>query len=771
MSAERSRARKDVFNRRLLAQTTMLTTLGSLMGLGLAQPAYAQEARETNGDIVVTATKRSSNLQTTAAAISVVGAEDIATRHLGGADDYLASLPGVSYQERGPGSNSITIRGIGQGNQLDTNSPVGTYFGETPLNGLGAAINGNQAGNSDIKLIDIKQVEVLRGPQGTLYGSGTMGGTVRIVPNAPNLHEVEGNVYGEYSNTARFGGSNYKIQGMINAPLIEDKLGVRVVGYKFFDDGYYQNVAGSRPTANDRAAKAVVPGLALVDHDHSGTNTSIGFRGTILFKPTDRFSLSVMYVNQADKTVGIPSEDTALGLYTQARAGVSLSGQDREGVSTKLSLTNAVAEYDLGFGKILNSTSFISTEGRSDIELDFYSPAIFAGNDAPNHNNKNIFINEARFTSAFKGPFQVLGGAYYENRRYNTTTNVAFQYPQSPIPPQGNFGLGYIHTQNFQRQLAFFGEATLKLFDDRLTLLGGGRYFKFDIGVPVSVTNGAAATNQGASAKINGTNWKGSASFEVSKSIFVYGLFSQGFRAPILQNTVRFDLYDPDHNGLINFIDGIERKVPEGLLAPDSTKNYEIGLNFRSASGAVRGKIDGYIIDWTGIPIVPSLTVNGGAGYYINAGKARSKGVEFEMSARLPAKIDLSGSVSFTDSVLAETVAGLGVKGARLPGSARWNAHAAAQKNFTIAEHDSYVRVDYTWVSKYYATLTQIPPAAGGYGMVNAGAGTNLGKLDLSVFVKNLMNSSASTWYDNTFTNRAYRVRPRTIGVGAGFKF
>lgn len=758
-------------------KSSAVTRIGAAGASSLENGAVANDATGQEGsmqgvrEIVVTATKRSTNLQTTSAAVSVVSADDIATRHLGGADDYLAGLPGVSYQERGTGSNTITIRGIGQGSQIDTNSPVGTYFGETPVNGLGSAVNGNQAGNSDIKLIDIQQVEVLRGPQGTLYGSGTMGGTVRVLPKEANLQRVEGEVYGEYSNTARFGGNNYRLHGVVNAPLIEDILGVRVVAYRFFDEGYYRNAAGSRPSATDLAVQAIVPDLALRDEDHVGTATSNGFRGTVLFKPTDRFSLTAMYVNQTDRTIGIPSEDIALGQYTQSRVGVGLNGQDRENVKTKISLTNVVGKYDLDIGTILNSTSIISTRGESDIEVSFSSPAIFAGVDAVATNKKNVFINEMRFTSAFKGPFQFLGGVYYENRRFDTNNTFAFQYSQSPIPPQSSFALGSLLSKNFQRQLAFFGEASLQMFDDKLTLTGGGRYFKFNLGVPLATAFGVVQGNQGQRASITGTNWKGSISYEINDSFFVYGLFSEGFRAPIQQAPVRYDLYDPDNNGLLNFQDGIERYVPEGLLAPDSTKNYEIGLNFKSPGGAVRGKIDAYLIDWTGIPITPSLTINGGAAYFINAGKAQSKGVEFEISARLPGQFDLSGSVSYTDSVLAETQVGLGAKGTRLPGSAQWNAHAAVQKNFLVGEHDSYFRVDYTYVGSYYGDLVQTPPAAGGYGLVNAGAGINVGSLNLSVFAKNIGNSKAATWYDNTFTGRAYRLRPRTIGVGAGLKF
>src|SRR5690606_25430421 len=134
--------------------------------------------------------------------------DSIEKRHLVGMEDYLSALPGVSYSDRGAGSNTITIRGIGLGSQLDPNSPVGSYFGEVPVTGLGPQVNANQAGNADIKMVDIERVEILRGPQGTLYGSGTMGGTVRIIPKAPNLQRMEGSFGTEYSYTDG-GGSNY----------------------------------------------------------------------------------------------------------------------------------------------------------------------------------------------------------------------------------------------------------------------------------------------------------------------------------------------------------------------------------------------------------------------------------------------------------------------------------------------------------------------------------------------------------------------------------
>ena len=125
-------------------------------------------------------------------AISALSGETIEKRGLVGMDDYLRTLPGVSMQDRGAGQNSIVIRGIGQIPRLKMQQSV-VYFGETPIADLGGSGTNGGAGNADIKLVDIERVEVLRGPQGTIYGSGSMGGTVRILPTSPNLQRLKVN--------------------------------------------------------------------------------------------------------------------------------------------------------------------------------------------------------------------------------------------------------------------------------------------------------------------------------------------------------------------------------------------------------------------------------------------------------------------------------------------------------------------------------------------------------------------------------------------------
>ena len=163
-------------------------------------------------------------------------------------DDYLRNVPGVSFQDRGAGQNTIVIRGMATDSQQGSTT-AGAYFGETSIASMQGPSNGGVGGNADVKLVDIERVEVLRGPQGTLYGAGSMAGTVRIIPNAPKLDTLEGSIATRYSNTAEAGGDNYSVQAVLNLPVIEDKLAVRGVAYRFDNSGFIDNVAASQPTS------------------------------------------------------------------------------------------------------------------------------------------------------------------------------------------------------------------------------------------------------------------------------------------------------------------------------------------------------------------------------------------------------------------------------------------------------------------------------------------------------------------------------------------
>ena len=723
------------------------------------QPASTRPAQAESqlSQVLVTATRRTTDVQVTPEAISVLSGMDLSQRHLVDMEDYLAELPGVSFQGRGADSNTITIRGIGLGSQLDPNSPVSSYFGEVPLTGLGNPANGNQAGNGDLRMVDIQRVEVLRGPQGTLYGSGSLGGTVRTIPNAPNLHTVEATVAANYSVTGSFDGENNMVQAVANAPLIQGKLALRMVAYRFFDDGYIHNVAVTDPTPE--VTTAVAAGALVQNKDHVGSDLTDGVRVSALWQPTDAFSATLTYANQRDHQDGMLAVQTSLpGPYLQSRTLVGDAGNSDEYIDANLSFSNVVLKYELPWGSFLNSTSWVEDVSGSDTELSFYG-APFVGESAPNRLDTHLFTDEVRFASKFDGPLQLLAGLYYEKE--NTFNNLMILWSGYPPPPADDY-FESINSRDIQKQRAAFGELSYTPFAP-LTLTAGARVFRFESSTPLYTSLGLPQPQQGTGASTSSWTGKLDVAYKINQQLFAYALWSQGFRKPILQQLPP-GISNPD--GTVSFVDGINRVVPTGLLKPDNVDNYEMGVKFRSTDNRLQASLTGFVINWHGIPIVPSLTSILGYGLYFNAGEAKSKGVEFESAAILPDDFILQLSASWVDSVLAKSAPGLGNEGVRLPGSAPYNAHAGLEKRFVIGSRDAFVRADYTFVSRYYSQFQQTGASSGNYSLIDLTSGVTVNNIEYGLFVKNLLNSDNFTWVDNIFAKDiAYRLHPRIVGV------
>ncbi|NIJ38411.1 outer membrane receptor protein involved in Fe transport [Sphingopyxis panaciterrae] len=765
-------------NGRVLGQVSprraaMLALLTSAALIGTITDAAAQEAREgaENTDIIVTATRRETTLQETPAAVSVLGSDAIEKRKLVGMEDYLAALPGVSFADRGAGQNTITIRGIGQGDQLSANTPVGSYFGEVPVTGLGPPLNGNGAGNSDLKMVDISRVEVLRGPQGTLYGSGSMGGTVRVIPNAPNLRDVEGSLSAGYSHTGRSGSHNYSVEGVVNAPLVEDRLAVRLVAYRMFNDGYINNTAASDPTPEVEDAVAI--GAVARDDKHAGSEKITGVRGSILWRPVDDLSITLTHAYQALRQDGFREVQLDLpGAYQQARVRVGENGGRNGYVNMDLNVSNLVVEYDAGFGSFLNSTSLIKSHGENDIDFSFFGfadPTLLAVSSVTEA-DKQLFVNEFRFASKFEGPFQLIAGLYYEDRE--TKANAFTRYTGTDNPPPAGAPRETTRNKNKQKQFAAFGEASLTPIDP-LTLTVGGRYYKFEQDILIARVDDAPTTAEGRSATTDGFLWKANASYKASDDVFLYAQWAQGFRQPQFQRAI-LPQDDVDNDGLVEFADGIERAVNPGLLAPDKVDTYEVGVKFQSPDGRLRSSLTGFYTDWTGIPVSPALSLARGEAFYFNAGKAISKGVEFEVFGEVGDRLFAEFSTSWVKSTLDETVPGLGNKGTNLPGSADHNVKAALEKRFDLGENEAYIRGDYTYVGGYYTNFTETGLKSGDYNLFDVSAGVTVNNFKIGIYAKNLSNRKDFTWVDNIFgaaAGRAYRLRPRTIGVNVGVNF
>ena len=750
-------------NNKINARKTLLATFIAMFATGATAQGVdgdQQAATQQNqiDEIIVTASKRGAgqSIQDTAMAISALSGDTIEKRGLVGMDDYLRTLPGISMQDRGAGQNSIVIRGLSADPQGST-STTGTYLGEVPLTGLGTSSALLGAGNGDIKLVDVERIEVLRGPQGTLYGADSMGGVVRVLPAAPQLSEIEGKVSARYSQTGEAGDDNTMLQGMINVPLIEDELAMRVVAYQFDNSGYINNVASSQPFPASAAAEA--NGGVVRDRDDVGNSEYTGFRITTLWQPTEDLDITLMHLQQDIEQDGTPEVNlNAAGDYQQNRVNTGPEGSDYEFLENEVDITNLVINYDLDWGTITSSTSKLdySASLDSDFSQLFFDAYYFNGNTETDN-----FIQEIRLSSSLEGKFQFVAGLYYEDR--DSSINNASVWGGTATSPGSSGAIAFplIETTT-TTQKAFFGELSYAI-TDQLTATLGGRHFDYEIEGLTSF-NGAP-TAPIPSASETGQTYKAGLAYTPNEDMLIYGQWAEGFRPgkgiPPISACASLNIDTPSQ------------------LDSDTTENYELGFKSSWADNRVVINAALYRINWDGIPVSVNLGNSGTISCVapLNAGKAVSEGVEIELQARLTDSLQVDFSTSYGESTLSGD-SSVGNDGDNLPGSSDFNATLGIQYDFSLANNESFARIDYAYISEYFNSVGSGTgqTSAGGFGQLNLKVGTQFDQISADIFVDNLTNNDGLTWVEtlfNTVTSiqRANQIRPRTIGLNLTYQF
>ncbi|MGD2132159.1 MAG: TonB-dependent receptor [Maricaulaceae bacterium] len=737
--------------------------------------AYAQdEAAEPRDVIVVTATKRETNLQDTALSITAIGAEEVSRRNLVGAEDYLRSVPSVGLMKQGAGYSSIVIRGLAINAEQDgsTSGPItGMYFGDTPLAGLG--VFGNSA---DIKLVDMQRVEVLKGPQGTLYGAGAMGGVVRNIPVAPDLSDFSGRVSVGYSDTARLGGANSNVQAVLNAPIVEDEFAVRAVVYQFDNSGYYRNLGGADPVVSGIADD--FGGLAITNDD-VGASTYTGARISALWEATDNLTFTAGFLRQDIEQDGWAQDDIGFGgSYDQTRLQIvrgvepsSLSGpQDSEGFDDELTIGQFGVEVDLGWATLSSSTSRVEQD-----TLWLREGAFFFAPPMPW--SQNIYSSgentteELRLTSQLGGPLEFVAGYYYEDLSAGFFAFNVFGGDPALLPGGAFNDISYQEMRSLEHQ-AIFGEVRYDVLD-RVTLVGGGRWFDQDRQTDTSLAfNGGASSDQSHSASVSDVSWKAGVEVRPTDDALLYANWSQGFRLGDVRPAVdpgNLPTCDADSDGFYDDFPTIP--VTASPLDSDTVDNYEVGGKLTSMSGRLNMSATGYQIDWENIPVTFGTC---GIGVLINAGQARSRGLELEAAYQAPSGLTLDLAASFLNAELVGTSAVLGPlgnPGDRLPGSPELTVRVGAQYDFSLSGHDAFVRGDYSHIGDYYIDLAQSRNKLGDYGRLDLNAGVDMGDFDVSVYAHNVTNEDALTSEAFFFIPRGTRLQPRTVGVRLGYDF
>lgn len=770
-----------------------LLSASVLTGLALATPSLAQEDQAIMEELVVTGTRRAVSLQDVAINMTAVSADAIEKQRLDNMRELAAFTPGVTMQDTGPrGTGTMIVRGLSANNTSvtgeNTSKSVATYLGEVPL-------------YLDFKLLDIDRVEILLGPQGTLYGLGTMAGAARYLPNRPdaNDYSAEFHLRGySLSKSARLG---YNGDFTLNIPIVKDHVAWRsVVGY-FDDPGFidypyllkFPGVSDPEPDFSDPAA--VNANLRkkrdLNDEETWSTRQSLLLRAnddleaifTYVFQDTSthgrqangvgvlgtgKYEAPWRYEEPSRRTATLYSAEVKAGLFDVAEL-VSATAFSKQKVRRTGDQTDLLLDLDYGYQLFPNFNAF--TVGGDDYEQ---------------------FNQEVRFVSTHGGPLSWSAGGFYNEFKTDT-----FSFEITPGLPEflGVFRPDNIEYASFTRsktkEKAVFGELSYK-FSEAWQVTAGARYFEYE----ATITGGTAtplirtvypAINyrvRSGETSDNGAVYKFNTSYKFSDDLMVYATVSNGYRIGGVNRVAPCPVPLPPGQNVC--------ALPNELFfGPDKTLNKELGVRgrFFDRRLVLNGSI--YHIDWKDVQ-VSSRTVNGAVGITGNAAKARSQGLEMSFNARVTENVTLSGNYSYNDAKLTSGAPAVvdGIydvfDGDRLPGSPK---HSGA---FTVA-YDRPLDNGMNLTANYSAIYTgeiysKIGLRGNGevlpdYWVSKAAVGVSRDNWDVTLFADNLFNEYAVVAVSNDFgavgqidgvTKRYYAhgvLRPRTVGVDLRYRY
>jgi len=665
-------------------------------------------------EIIVTAQKRAQSLKDVPISIVAMGAAELEERGIENFEDLGLAVPGLAIQDGGGDTTGrrIYIRGVG--NNIGSSSLVGIYLDEAPL-------TTNPFYQLDVRPYDLERVEVLRGPQGTLYGQGSSGGTIRFITKNPDTDTfaVKTDVMAEFT---KGGGASQRVEAMVNVPLVEDKLAIRVAGIFDHDGGWIDQPTAQQKNINDR------------------NTTNVRFKA--LWRPTEEFEVTAM-ANIHRKNAGAPSigEDgdgnfeQAFGLLTTP------SSEDR------YEIYNLIASYDFANVNLLSSTSYVDVEkwsfgGSLKLELSPLFP-MFHSLDDFNNIKTEAFTQEVRLASSGDGPLQWTVGGIYQDTNSFRRNRFAGGFFAGPgiIPP-----FDVSTTDEGSESWAVFGNSSYKL-SSKIELGIGLRYFEDSR----EFFNGIFAQK----AKFDSLSPRFYANFHVADEVMLYASVAKGFRSG-----------------------GFDSRFARSVL-PETLWTYEAGIKADLFEGMVSSEVSLFFSEYKDFQIVTlDPTVGGlGAGVLDNAGDAEIKGIDWSLTLRPISQLSFVVNGTYIDHgfVAIDGTAPSFAVGDRLEFVPDYQVTATANYDFEWKDRPGYLRVDYNRKGKsYFGSQVLDDPLAGVsevVDMLNVSIGWQWNdQLSLGVFAKNLLN-------DRHFLDPfvplefAARSRPRTIGVKLGFEF
>ena len=779
-----------------------------VLGLGGIALCGAVAAQTAPGgaleEVVVTAQKRSENLQSVPLSMTTFGGIALEQKAITTFFDYGTKVPNLAFAPTGDGvgtARTISIRGISGDNV------TGFYVDETPL-----------PDSIDPRVLDVDHIEVLRGPQGTLYGARSMGGTVRVITRPPNLDDFEATVHAGAGKTSRSDDANWTGDGVVNMPLIHGRMALRLSGFYDQEGGFFKRSYCTDPTtvailnAGGTCRPLAASGVTTVKN--IGAVDTYGGAASLTITVSDALTLTPRIMLQRAGYNGFPMADfltgTANGIgypvpptgaplptvmkpsaFTQARwFNVPESGYDAWG------LYSLGLRWKTGSGEFISSTAYFDRKVfETEDETDFVFAAV-TGTPQPGAISElkdyQRFAQEVRYASDLKGPMQFVIGAFYSD--FHGRLPFASYYPPAEVPgldvvtsgPNNPDYPNLVFTQDYHttiKEPAVFGELSYQA-TPALKLTGGLRWYQVKTTAygyleGLATGGGPAIVDPLTTTTESGVNPKVQVDYHVTPDHMIYALAAKGFRPGGLVPSTPAGI---PGGGPLDCAADLQAIDPNLTLAAtrhfnsDSLWNYELGTKTAWLDRRLTVNAAAFYVKWKNIQ--QNILLGCGFQYKANAGAAESKGGEIEIHARPTEPLELSFGVGYQDAKITAASSG-GAVSPQQPGSPiyqvpDWTANASV--SYTARLTDAWMLVsglDWAYVGRSFSGNNNpvSPRERAAYNLLDARFALARGPLELALVGKNLSNEVANLGDSRSIAAevpgrpRLFVNQPRTVWV------
>ena len=749
----------------LASHIRLLSGLSMGAALALSPLAVAQDPLRLE-EVLVTAQKRSENLQDVPISINAMSSKQLEDLNIKNFEDYVLQVPSLSFTQRRPGEAQLFMRGISDGgnNNLSLQGPaVAVYLDEQPVTATGI--------NLDVHIYDVERIEVLMGPQGTLYGAASESGNLKIITKKPQLSEFSAG-FDVSAESIKHGDNGQMVEGFVNIP-ISDMAALRLVAWYDKDGGYIDAVADT--------ITFPLSGITRTNEDYVKDDfneaTTKGARAALRVELNDSWSATASAIYQETNTDGIWDEDPEMDDYEVGR--FFKDSQDDEW--TKLGL---VVEGDLGFADLTYAGSYLdrdfdvysdyshysisgAVEPYYTCYVSYFGPCVDPSIQYRNDVTMDYQTHELRLMSKQDQKLRWIVGAFYmkNETKYDTQWAVPTINPGAAVRDDLYFETDQ---KRVDEEVALFGEITYDI-TDKLTGIVGYRWFddkttlKGFVGTvwwPNCCFTFGPRPPDNVNSKFDGSDHteKVSLAYQLQEDVLVYATYAKGYLP-----------------GGANRTDQVG-----ATFEPDFVDSYELGWKSTLLDG--RWRLNGaiYYMEWDDMQLGffnPDISL---LGLVDNVGSAESKGVEIDTSFLVTENLELSASYAYNDASLTDDYFSRdgaespdAKDGQDLPFTPDNKLTLTGRYSFDMQGYEPYAQVNYVYTDSMYNDLfLTIREKMGSYSLTNLAFGVNRNNWNAELYVDNATDEKAELYINTVDIQRLVTVnRPRTIGLRFGMRF